>query len=273
MLSLSQIKFVLREYNIRPSKRLGQNFLIDNNIKDKIINSINLITEDVTLEIGPGLGALTGELSSRAKEVIAVEKDMRLYEFLSKNVTRGNLKLVRGDILKYDFSGHREVKVVGNLPYYISSPILIYLLKNRNAVSSIFVTVQKEFAERVVAVPDTREYGSISCFVNFYAEPKILFNIKKNSFYPVPKVDSCFLKIDIKKPGPTLTYEEKLFKIIRASFEKRRKTILNSLYSGKVLGSKKEVLAALEKACISPDRRPETVSLEEFIRLANVDRG
>jgi len=262
-----KVKTLLRKYNIRPNKRLGQNFLIDQNIQKKIIDEAGLSKKDTVFEIGPGLGSLTGDLCKCAKKVIAIEKDRRLYGSLLKNATYGNLELIHGDILKYDFRNIHAVKVVGNLPYYISSPILIHLIENRCAIEAVFVTLQKEFAQRLVASPGKKDYGSISCFVQFYTEPSILFNIKRHSFYPAPEVDSCFLRLCVRERPLYLTDEEKLFKIIRASFGKRRKTILNSLYSSGIFSSKEETLKRLEAAGISPQRRPEEVSLKEFVGL------
>ena len=268
MLTLKEVKVVLREWGVRPSKRLGQSFLVDQNIQQKIIDSAGLVREDVVIEIGPGLGALTEELCRRAKKVIAIEKDNRLHEFLSKDLGFENLELIQGDILKYNIE--ERVKIIGNLPYYISSPILTNLLDKRGFISSMFITVQKEFAQRLVARPGGKDYSSFSCYVQFYADPVFLFAIKKNAFYPVPGVDSCFLKINIRSQPLYLTDEKKLFKIIRTCFEKRRKTILNSLSWGKEFGSKEEAMEMLKKADISPQRRPETISLEEFVKLTGV---
>ena len=270
MLKLSELKSILREYNIRPTKKLGQNFLIDKNIQKKMVEAINLEEEDTILEIGPGLGSLTEDLCKFTKKVIAVEKDKKLYEFLLENKALTNLELIHGDILKYNINDKSKIKIVGNLPYYISSPILIGLIKKRDFIKTIFITVQKEFADRLVAKPGNKIYGSISCFVQFYGEVTILFNIKKNAFYPAPKVDSCFLKISIRDKRPYFENEEKLFKIIRACFEKRRKTILNSLYSSGMFSSKEKILKALDSSGILPTQRPETISLEKFIELTNI---
>ena len=280
MLKLSKLTFILKEYAIRPAKTLGQNFLIDRNIREKIIDAISVNKEDVIFEIGAGLGSLTGELCKRAKKVVAIEKDSRLYEFLLQNCQFNNLELVHGDVLRYDFGAEGKVKVVGNLPYYISSPILTSLLGKRRFIDTIFVTVQKEFAERLLARPGQKAYGAISCFVQFYSEPSFLFTIKKTSFYPSPKVDSCFLKISIRNKAPYpvkessgkpyLTGEEKLFKIIRASFGKRRKTILNALHSSGIYATKNGLLHVLESARIDPQRRPETLALQEFVTLSNM---
>lgn len=280
MLNLNRAAFILKKYAIHPAKRLGQNFLIDTNIREKIIGAIGVHKDDVIFEIGPGLGALTGELCKRAKKVIAIEKDRRLYEFLLQSCKFSNLELIHGDILRYDFGADRKVKIAGNLPYYISSPILTHLLEAKRVIDMIFITVQREFAERLLARPGRKAYGAISCFVQFYSEPEFLFTIKKNSFYPSPKVDSAFLKIRIRNKGlypikgisdkPCLTGEEKLFKIIRASFSKRRKTMLNALHSSGIYASKSGLLRVFEIARIDPGRRPETLTLEEFASLANV---
>jgi 16S rRNA (adenine1518-N6/adenine1519-N6)-dimethyltransferase len=271
MPGLNETKKRLEASNIRPSKKLGQSFLIDDNIRKKIIQAIILCKEDTVVEIGPGLGALTEDLCKAAGNVIAIEKDKRLYNFLKENLCFDNLALKNIDALKYDFKlTHSKVKVIGNLPYYISSQILNLLIENREFVDSAYITVQREFANRIIATPCTKDYGSLSCYVQFYAEPRILFTIKKNAFYPAPKVDSCFLKIDIRKQGLFLTDREKLFKIIRTAFGKRRKTILNSLCSDKGLGPKEKVLEKLEEAGILPDRRPETISLPEFVKLAKI---
>ncbi|MDP2911809.1 MAG: 16S rRNA (adenine(1518)-N(6)/adenine(1519)-N(6))-dimethyltransferase RsmA [Candidatus Omnitrophota bacterium] len=281
MLKLSEVRAILREYNIRPSKRFGQNFLIDQNIKNKIVESIGVSGKDVVLEIGPGFGALTEDLCKKAKKVIAVEKDKRLYEFLTKNISYNNLELINNDILKYDLSDTvcrrtathgvgqvpSKLTVVGNLPYSISSPILNHLINNKNYINSAYITVQMEFGERLVASPGTKDYGSLSCYAQFYGNPKILFKIPRGAFFPVPEVDSCFLKIDFNKEMDKSIDHDMLFKIIRSSFEKRRKTILNSLSSSGIFKSKEETLICLTKAGISPNRRPETISLQEFAKL------
>lgn len=279
MLTLKAVRSILRQYNIRPSKRLGQNFLIDKNIQRKIIDAAGVSEEDTVLEIGAGLGALTEELCRRAKKVVAIEKDNRLYNLLLQTKTPNNLELIHGDILKFSawrqYGATHQIKVIGNLPYYISSPILIHLLHNRDFIDTIFVSVQKEFGERLVARPGTKDYGSISCLVQFYTEPVFLFTIRKTAFYPAPQVDSCFLKISVRGKGLYLTDEEKLFKIIRTCFAKRRKTILNSLDASGIFASRQETLERLKKVGLSPRRRPETISLQEFVGLTNIinERG
>lgn len=271
MLKLNEVKSILREYDIRPSKRLGQNFLIDQNIKNKIMHSIALEKEDIVLEIGPGLGALTEDLVKKSKEVIAVEKDKRLHDYLSNSK---GLNLVNDDILNYEFKAiPKKLVVVGNLPYSISSPILNKLIDNRGFIKALYATVQREFGERLAAAPGTKDYGSLSCYVQFYGDAKILFKIPRGAFFPAPEVDSCFLKIDFEKHIDESIDQELLFKLIRSSFEKRRKTILNSLASSGIFKSKEEACAYLSKARISPGRRPETISLQEFIFLSSQTMG
>jgi 16S rRNA (adenine1518-N6/adenine1519-N6)-dimethyltransferase len=279
MLKLSEVRLILREHNIHPSKRLGQNFLIDQNIKNKIINSIQLSKEDTVLEIGPGLGALTEDLCKNSKKVISIEKDTRLYDFLrachcesrrSRDEAISNLELLNIDILKYEFKNSpQKLIIVGNLPYSISSPILNHLIDNRTAIDSAYITVQKEFGERVVAGPGTKDYASLSCYIQFYAEPKILFNIPRAAFFPAPEVDSCFLRLSMRKKKPFDVNEDLFFKIVRSAFGKRRKTITSSLYSAGIFPSKEALLAALKKAGISASARPETLSLEQFSSLTN----
>jgi 16S rRNA (adenine1518-N6/adenine1519-N6)-dimethyltransferase len=268
MLKLSEVRPILREHNIHPSKRLGQNFLIDQNIKNKIINSVEIAPKDEIVEIGPGLGALTGDICEKAKKVIAIEKDTRLYNILKDRLTFKNLELINKDVLEYDFgSAAGKVKIVGNLPYSISSPILNHLIENKANVDSAYITVQKEFGERVVAGPGTKDYASLSCYVQFYAEPKILFNIPRAAFFPTPEVDSCFLKLTMRKEKLFDIDEALFFKIIRSAFGKRRKTIESSLYSADIFPSKEKLVEALEKAGISASARPETLSLEQFYSL------
>ncbi|MFA4991841.1 MAG: 16S rRNA (adenine(1518)-N(6)/adenine(1519)-N(6))-dimethyltransferase RsmA [Candidatus Omnitrophota bacterium] len=273
MLRLTEIKAILKMENIRPAKRLGQNFLIDQNIKNKIINSIELNRDDTVLEIGPGLGALTEDLCGMANKVIAVEKDTRLYNFLKERVPFDNLELINTDILKYEFRDlASKIKIAGNLPYCISSPILNHLIENKNEIDTVYATVQREFAERVVAGPGTKDYGSLSCYAQFYAEPKILFNIPRGAFFPAPEVDSCFLRITMRGEKRFDVDEKLFFKIVRSAFEKRRKTMENSLYSAGLFPSKAKVSEALEKAGIPASARPEALSLKQFFLLTQALR-
>ncbi|MFH1478427.1 MAG: 16S rRNA (adenine(1518)-N(6)/adenine(1519)-N(6))-dimethyltransferase RsmA [Candidatus Omnitrophota bacterium] len=270
MLSIKETKNALEKLGAYPNKRLGQNFLIDRNIQEKMISYISRSRPDTILEIGPGLGAITGALCGIAKRVIAVEKDKLLYKFLKDSFKEKNIDLINGDILKYSLDDiGKKIIVVGNLPYYITSPLITRFLDGHRLVESMFVTVQREVAERLVAGPGGKDYGSISCFVRFYSDAKIVFNIKKGSFYPTPKVDSSFMEFKMRIEPLYLTDEEKLFKIIKTCFEKRRKTILNSLCSSDDFGTKKEVFELLKLAGIQETRRPETISLEEYTAIVN----
>lgn len=270
MINKREVRETLRQYNIRPSKRLGQNFLIDSNIKDKIIAALKLTEQDMIIEIGPGLGSLTEPICQKAKKVIAIEKDRRLCEFLKERLQCfRNLEIVCGDFLKFYLPDHKS-KVVGNLPFYITTPILTKLINERKKVSSAFISVQKEFAERLVAKPGQPTYSPITLFVQFYCLPKPHFSIKPTSFFPPPEVGTIFLSLEIRKePAFLIKNEAKLFRIIRAAFEKRRKTILNSLVSADLWATKAEVLDALKNSGISPLCRPEDISMEGFVKISS----
>lgn len=288
VLSRRELINLMRQHHFRPYKRWGQNFLINRNIRDRIIEAFSLRKTDTVFEVGPGFGALTGELSRKTERVIAVERDERLCAILRKLLVNcGNVEIVSADILKFDFtklsinlhpalstsgateSRKRGVKIVGNLPYYITSPIIIHLLKMRTLVESIIITVQKEVAQRLLSGADEGSYGAISCFVQFYSKPSLVMKIKRNAFFPQPEVDSSLVKLKIRKiPKVQVKNEELFFKIIRASFNQRRKTLLNSLVSK--LGLNRETLSRiLESLKIDPRRRGETLSLEEFAKIAN----
>ncbi len=283
---------LMRQHHFRPRKRWGQNFLIDRNIRDRIIETASLRKTDTVIEIGPGFGALTERLSHKVKRVIAVERDEKLCSILRRHIIScSNVEVVSGDILKLDFTKLlHNAKVVGNLPYYITSPIIVHLLKSRALIDSIIITIQKEVAQRLLSEAGRSSYGAISCFVQFYSKPSLIMEIKKNAFFPQPEVNSSLVKLKILKVPEVRVKDEKLFfRIIRASFNQRRKTLLNSLSSklkldpslkrsGKVylcplghpLGlNKQSLLKILESAKINPHRRGETLSLEEFAKIAN----
>jgi len=266
------VKKTLEKYQIYPKRSLGQNFLTDPNIAGKITDSAALIKKDTVIEIGPGLGALTGTLAERAGRVIAVEVDRGLFRFLTDNLgSVRNLKIVCGDILKFEIReltglSRGKVKIVGNLPYSITTPVIVHLLNQKKRIESILVTVQKEVAERLLAKPATRARGAISCLVQFYTKAVVVGRVKASCFYPRPKVDSTILQLKVlKKPVLDIDDEKLFFEIIRASFEKRRKTILNALSGGSLRNLNKEELSrALGRAKIDPCRRGETLSLKEF---------
>jgi len=261
--------------HIKPKKRLGQNFLFDKNIQRKIISACELKPSDSVLEIGSGRGELTKLIAQHVSEVYAIEIDSYLYEILKDNLKRyTNVKIINQDLLELDFKRYfgklkNKIKIVGNIPYYITTPIIEYLLKYRNKIEAIFITVQKEFAQRITAKPGSKDYGSFSCFVQYYTKAQRLFFIKKTSFFPMPKVDSALLRLETKEKavsGIKAKNERLLFKIIRAAFNKRRKTLKNSL-AGLIPLQKLEQF--FEKYNINSNIRPEELSLEDFVNLAN----
>lgn len=249
-------------------KRLGQNFLIDKRMVNRIVSACDLKADETILEIGPGQGALTRELIPYVKRIIAVEADRQLIEKLKSDFDPDKLEVHHGDFLKFDLSQvPRPIKAVGNLPYYISSPIIARVIEERAVFSSLFMTVQLEFGERLVAQPRTKNYGALSVLVQFHAEPKLLFTIGNRSFKPVPKVTSCFIRMDLrKKPAADVKDEDFFGKVVRMAFSQRRKTLLNAL-SG--LCTKDILSDVLSKAGISPQSRAEELGIQDFARLTN----
>ncbi len=275
----AELKNIFSSNNLRPLKKLGQNFLVDQNIQKKIIQNCQIKPDDVVLEIGSGLGALTDDLAGLAKEVVAVEKDRGLVKILKERLAGfKNVKILEEDILKIkvrkvfkNLEG-KKIKIVGNLPYYITSPIIFFLLEQRQNIDSIFLTVQKEVGIRILARPGSKDYGRLSCAVGYFTQPKLLFNISKSAFYPRPKVDSIFMQLSVKEnPTPPVKDETLFFDLIKLGFNQRRKTILNSLSDKKNIAvNKKQMAGILLKAGIDPTCRPETLSLEEFARLSDI---
>jgi 16S rRNA (adenine1518-N6/adenine1519-N6)-dimethyltransferase len=261
---------------IKPKKSLGQNFLIDQNIRRKIIDALDLKPSDVILEIGAGRGELTSLIADKVKRIYALEIDRRLYPLLLEHfIGYPNVSIINQDILKFDLvrvanevEPGCKIKVFGNIPYYISSPIFQHLINFREVVKEALITVQKEFARRVAAVPGSKEYGSFSCFIQYYTFPEIAFQINKGCFYPVPKVDSCLLRLKFRdKPAVYVKDEELLFRITRAAFNQRRKTLKNSL-KNKVQADKLEDFFIKNR--LDTNIRAEMLSLAEFADLANL---
>lgn len=256
----------------KPKKSLGQNFLVDKNIQEKIIQSANLKKSDIVLEIGPGRGELTSFLLEKVQKVIAVEIDPGLCAILrDKFSAYKNFELINQDILKFNIRGFiqkgKKLKVVANLPYYISTPIITHLFERREVIKEIYLTLQKELASRLTTGPGSKEYGSISCFVQFYSRAQILFPIKNTSFWPPPKVDSSFLKLKIlSKPKVKVSDEQLFFKLIRSAFNQRRKSLKNSLG---LLLPQSLLKDCLKSAKLKPNLRAEDLSLADFARLAN----
>ncbi|MFH0855992.1 MAG: 16S rRNA (adenine(1518)-N(6)/adenine(1519)-N(6))-dimethyltransferase RsmA [Candidatus Omnitrophota bacterium] len=261
---------------IQPKKSLGQNFLVDQNIRNKIVGSLALQDTDIVFEIGAGRGELTGLIARKAGKVYALEIDSRLQKCLADSLSGcGNAKIVNQDILRFDLGRFikeerikSKVKVFGNIPYYISSPIIAHLLGFHKAISEIFITTQKEFAARLAACPGNKDFGSFSCFTQYYASPKILFGISRNCFKPSPKVDSSFLKLKIREtPGVSVEDEGLFFKIVRSAFGKRRKTLRNSLWGVVLPEALSEFFA---KTSLEINIRPEDLTLGDFALLANL---
>lgn len=251
-----------------PKKSLGQNFLVNADIAERIVNACHLAPTDTVLEIGPGKGALTHELARQCKNVLAVEKDKILSEQLAKDFKNSNVHIINDDILKYPFDKLPDnSKIVGNLPYNIVTPIIKKIIDYRRKFQELYITVQLEYGQRIVARPNTKSYGSFSCFVQYYMNPKILFRIKNSAFLPIPKVQSCFLYLDfLNKPKQKAENDNFLFSIIRSCFGQRRKMILNSL-AGTL--DKKEIPRLLEMLEINPKLRAENLSLEDYVRISN----
>lgn len=272
--SPSYVKEVLSRHGFKFSKSLGQNFLIDGNIVRSIVRESNITKDDYVLEIGPGMGTLTEELAINAKKVVGVEIDRALLPILDETLeNHDNVEIVYGDILKIDIEKLIEeklnkgpVKVVANLPYYVTTPIIAKLIEEDLNLESITVMVQKEVAERMAAGPGSKIYGSLSVFVNFYCEPEILIKVPKTVFMPQPKIDSSVIKLNLKENLPDID-REKLFRVVRAGFSKRRKTILNALSSYGFDIEKDEIRSILEKINISPSERAERLSLEDFMNI------
>lgn len=255
----------------RPKKSLGQNFLIDKNIQSKMIAACSFGPRDEVIEIGAGMGAITAQVAGRVSSLYAIEIDRSLCALLEG--LRGDfpgLHVINGDFLKYDLSGLLDVikgkaRVIGNIPYYITTPIIQKLFEHRDRIADIFLTVQKELGERIVASAGSRAYGALSCFVQYHAKTKLLFTVKNTCFFPRPKVDSCFLRMELRgKPLLGPEEEGQFFRFVRASFGKRRKMLKNSL-KGLLPDSGLEAL--FSHARIDPRIRPEELGVEEFIKL------
>lgn len=272
------IKELKNFFGFNFSKGLGQNFLIDGKVVNAISEGANITKEDNVLEIGPGFGTLTEELLLNAKKVVAVELDERLNAVLAQTVGHfENFVLVNADILKADLDklvadqfGDEPFKVVANLPYYITTPIIELFLETELNVESLTFMVQKEVADRILANPGNKIYGSLTVFVNFYAEPSLVVNAPKEIFMPQPKVDSVVINLKMKDKLPNVD-KTKFFKLMRGGFTKRRKNLLNSLTTDVSLGLTKEKLTGiLDQLEIPSNYRAEDLSLEDFIKITNL---
>lgn len=271
---------VLQKYNFSFQKKFGQNFLIDTHVLDKIIASAEITKDDMVLEIGPGIGTMTQYLACAAGKVVAVEIDKTLIPILEDTLSEyDNVQIINQDVLKVNLAklaeeenGGKPIKVVANLPYYITTPIIMGLFENHVPLKSITVMVQKEVADRMQVGPGTKDYGALSLAVQYYAKPYIVANVPPNCFMPRPKVGSAVIRLERYEEPPVQVADEKLmFRIIRASFNQRRKTLVNGLKnSPEIQFTKEEIEAAIETLGKGASVRGEALTLEEFARLSNI---
>lgn len=277
--SPSKTKEILSKYPFVFRKKYGQNFLIDSHVLNKIIKGAQITEEDCVLEIGPGIGSLTQVLSFQAEKVIAVEIDDQLIPILNDTLGQyDNIKIIHGDILKIDLkklieeeNSNQPIKVVANLPYYITTPIIMELLESKLPVKSITIMVQKEVAQRLAASPGSKDYGAISVAVQYYSKPCLLANVPHNCFIPRPNVDSAVIHLEVlNEPTVSVKDEALFFKIIKAAFSQRRKTLINSLYNQNVISiSKEEMASILSRVGLDENIRGEMLSIDEFAKLSD----
>lgn len=272
---------ILEKYGFSFKKSLGQNFLVDTNILRRIVNFAGLTGDTGTIEIGPGIGALTEQLARSSKKVVAFEIDQRLLPILAETLSPySNVSIIHQDVLKADvkkaiaeeFAGIDDVMVVANLPYYVTTPIIMKLLEENLPIRGIVVMLQKEVADRISAVPGTKDYGSLSIAIQYYTKAETVMVVPKTVFVPQPNVDSAVIKLTKReKPAVDVIDESFFFQVTKASFAQRRKTIVNNLTSQLPQGKEKkaEIIQVLKTCGIDPVRRGETLSLEEFARLSN----
>ena len=276
--SLKETKFLINKYNIRANKNLGQNFLIDDNIINTIIDKANIGEEDLVIEIGPGLGTLTSLLLEKAKKVICIELDKRMVEILKERFKLyKSFEIIQGDILKLNLkekidsikSEYKNIKVVANLPYYITTQIVTKLLEDELDLESITIMIQKEVADRLVETPGGKNTGAITYCINYYCESETIVEVPKEAFIPSPKVTSKVIKLKLRKELLVKTNKEEMFRIIKSAFTQRRKTLLNSLTNTNILKTKEQGMKILKKLGIDVNIRPEKLTLEDFANITN----
>ncbi len=276
-----ETKFIMKKYGINANKSLGQNFLIDDEVVSKIVERANITNEDLVIEIGPGLGTLTNELLKKAKKVIVVELDERMIKILKDRFSLyDNIEIINQDILKVNLNdiiskekkeiGIKNAKVVANLPYYITTPIIMKLLEGKSDIETITVMIQKEVADRLCETPGGKLSGAITYSIYYYAEAEKVLKVPNTSFIPAPEVDSEVIKLRIRKEPPIkVKDEEKLFKIIKYAFMQRRKTLINALSQCDIFKNKEEIKNILERLEISEKIRGEALTMQDFANIAN----
>lgn len=278
---LEETKFIMNKYNIKANKSLGQNFLINEEVIHSIVESSQIEKEDLVIEIGPGLGTLTKFLLEKAKKVICIELDTKMINILEDRFSLyQNFELLNQDILKVDLknlikeqkinANVKNVKIVANLPYYITTPIIMKLLEEELPLESITVMIQKEVADRLIAIPGEKETGAITYSVYYYAKAQGILEVPNDSFIPEPEVTSKVIKLNIRKePSVKIEKKEDMFRIVKCAFMQRRKTLLNALVNTNVFKNKEEGIQILEKLGIDKNIRPEKLRLEDYAEIAN----
>lgn len=274
---LKDTKFIMDKYHITANKNLGQNFLIDDDTVSGIVDAANVSKDDLIIEIGPGLGTLTKELLDRAGKVICIELDKRMIEILNDRFSMyDNFKVLNDDVLKVNLKELIEeekvktTKIVANLPYYITTPIIMKLLEERLDIETITVMIQKEVANRLVTAPGTGDTGAITYAIHYYTNPKRVLEVLNTAFIPEPKVNSTVINLEVlKEPKVAVKDEKKLFDVIKTAFMQKRKTLLNALANSNKYGSKEQICKTLELLSIDNRVRPEKLTLEEFAKIAD----
>lgn len=279
---LEETRFILNKYNIRADKKLGQNFLISDDAVNRIIEKSEVTKSDLVIEIGPGLGTLTKELLERAGKVICIELDTRMVKILNERFSLyDNFEIIHDDILKVDLKSiikrekenqnMKEAKIVANLPYYITTPIIMKLLEEKLDLKTITVMVQKEVADRLTALPGTKKSGAITYGVYYYAKAEEVLEVLPESFIPAPEVTSEVIQFKIRKEPPVFVgNDKKMFQIIKCAFTQRRKTLLNSLVNTNIFNSKEHGSKILKEVNLKENVRPEELTLEDFARIAEL---
>lgn len=276
-----ETEFIMKKYNIKANKSLGQNFLIDDKVVEEIVKNSEVTKEDLVIEIGPGLGTLTKELLEKAGKVICIELDKNMINILQDRFSLyDNFELINEDVLKVDMqtiiknekekNNIKHAKIVANLPYYITTPIIMKLLEEQLDLKSITVMIQKEVAERLIAIPGEKNTGAITYSVYYYSTSQKIAEVTNDCFIPKPDVTSEVIKLDIRKNPPIdVKDKEKMFKIIKCAFMQRRKTLLNSLTNSKIFNSKEEGISILQEIGLDTNVRAEKLTIEDFSKITN----
>ena len=278
---LEETKYLMKKYKIKANKSLGQNFLIDDTVIEDIVNGANITKNDLVIEIGPGLGSMTALLVEKAKKVICIELDKKMIQILNDRfIAYNNIEIINEDVLKIDLNSLIEkekkeneihnVKIVANLPYYITTPIIMKLLEENLDIESITVMIQKEVADRLIEIPSGKNTGAITYTVFYYCEPEKIREVENTSFVPMPEVTSEVISLKLRKePAVKVENKKVFFNIIKSAFMQRRKTLINALVNTGVFTSKEEGARTLKTLNLKEDIRAETLTIEDFARISN----